>query len=96
MKYNSATNKQNVPEKSKDTKTELDIYLSHVSDYVLWYLGKKNLSLNVFSGLCGISSNGLTNVITRKNDVKLSTIIKISQGIGVPINVLLAGKDNAR
>lgn len=50
-------------------------------------------SLLHLSVLCGISDQTLRNVLCRKNNnISFSTIIKLSEGTGIPVTTLISGE----
>lgn len=66
-------------------------YLRKLSELVLLELGRKNQSCVCFAELCGISRNEVSAIINqKKNDVRLSTIIKICENSDIQIENLFS------
>ncbi|MCM1325253.1 MAG: helix-turn-helix transcriptional regulator [Bacteroidales bacterium] len=58
----------------------MEKYLNRLADLVLEEIGNRNCSCVCFADLCGISRNEMSNIVNRKkNDIKLSTILKICE-----------------
>ncbi len=67
-------------------------YMKNVSECILRELGKRNISQSAFADFCGVSARTIENVVEgRNNDIRVSTLAKIAEGIGVPLEYMLAG-----
>lgn len=54
-------------------------------------------SLLHLSVVCGISDQTLRNVLCRKNNnISFSTIVKLSEGTGIPVTTLISGEKHQR
>lgn len=58
-------------------------------------MGRKDWSLQKTANVCGMSRRGLQNILDyrRRNfDIKLSTLLKIADGLGKPISAFVGGE----
>lgn len=54
---------------------------------------QRDWSLLHLSVVCGISDQTLRNILTRKrNNISFATIIKISEGVDIPLTTLITGE----
>lgn len=70
--------------------------LEAISRRIYKYMSKNNRSITATSGLWGISRNELSAILNCKNDVKLSTLAKIADGIGCPVSCLMSQEEDKR
>ncbi|MEN2985502.1 MAG: helix-turn-helix transcriptional regulator [Thermodesulfovibrionaceae bacterium] len=53
---------------------------------------KANISQRKLAAMCGISRQHLKNIESGKVDVRISTLAKISEALGIPIIVFFNGR----
>lgn len=70
--------------------------LGVISRQICKYISKNNRSITATSELWGISRNELSAILNCKKDVKLSTLVKIADGIGCPVSCLISREEKKR
>lgn len=74
----------------------MDRYMDAISESICEVLAKKGWSVTAAAGLCQISRRKFTDLASGKaKGVRLSTLVKVSEGIGVPLGSLI-GIDRER
>lgn len=64
-----------------------------IQEEIYFGLNKKDWSLQKMADFCGISRGTLEGILNRKrNDIKLSTLVKIADGLGKPISTLVGSE----
>ena len=70
-------------------KTEATSYLKSLSDCVQDAIRKKGWAYSTAADFCSISEDELRKIVKQSKDVQISTVAKISQGLDIPVEVLL-------
>lgn len=68
----------------------MEHYLKSIKNGIYSSMAKDDLSLSMLARKCGLTENGLLYIISgKRKNIRLSTIIKISEGIKIPISKLI-------
>ena len=71
--------------------------LERLCDEILREIQSKNISYTLFADLCGISRKIMADIVNRnKEDVKLSTIVKICENSNIKLEDLFSKKKGER
>lgn len=71
-------------------RTEATPYLKNLSDCIIQVMNERGWSARMTADFCGISGYELSFILRgAKDDIRLSTLAKISQGLDIPVEVLL-------
>lgn len=67
--------------------------IKKLQEEIYFALNKKDWSLQTMADFCGVSRGELGNLLNRgQKDIKLSTLVKISEGLGKPISTLVGSE----
>lgn len=68
----------------------MEHYLKNIKNGIYSSMAKEDLSLSMLAQKCGLTENGLLYIISgKRKNIRLSTIIKISEGTKIPISKLI-------
>lgn len=70
-------------------RTEAIPYLKNISDQIFRVMYERGWSIVMTAGFCGISESELGRILRRENDIQISTVARISEGLDIPIEALL-------
>ena len=78
-----------------DTVDACKIVRAHVGDNVGRLCHDKGLSQTTFANMVGIDRSHLNRLIRGRNNVTLDVLVKIADGLNVPLTDLFFGLDDA-
>ncbi len=67
--------------------------MKQIRGQIFLVMGKQNWSLQTTANFCGVSYRGLQGILNQEQkDIKLSTLVKIADGLGKPISTLVGNE----
>lgn len=73
--------------------TEAIPYLKNLADSIFRVMHERNWSIIMTAGFCGISERELGRILKRENDIQISTVARISEGLDIPVEMLLTKRE---
>lgn len=74
-------------------RTEAAPYLKNLADSIFRVMHERGWSAIMTAGFCGISESELGRILRCENDIQISTVARISEGLEIPVEVLLTRRE---
>ena len=73
----------------------MEMYINMITERIIDAMNERGWSLTTAADFCGVSRGEMGKILSGKNkDIRLSTIVKISQGIEKPLLYLIGENRN--
>lgn len=74
-------------------RTEATPYLKNLADSIFRVMNERDWTIIMTAGFCGISESELGRILRCENDIQISTVARISEGLEIPVEVLLTRRE---